>query len=49
MIKRVGAHATCVQGDAAVWPIQGLIKHFRPELERRMAECKGRETLEAAE
>jgi NADH-quinone oxidoreductase subunit F len=24
-------------GDAAAWPIQGLIKHFRPELEKRIA------------
>lgn len=23
-------------GDAAAWPIQGLIRHFRPELESRM-------------
>jgi tetratricopeptide (TPR) repeat protein len=25
-------------GDAAAWPIQGLIKHFRPEIERRINE-----------
>ena len=25
-------------GDAAAWPIQDLIKHFRPELERRIIE-----------
>jgi NADH:ubiquinone oxidoreductase subunit F (NADH-binding) len=25
-------------GDAAAWPIQGLIRHFRPELERRINE-----------
>jgi NADH-quinone oxidoreductase subunit F len=37
--------------DAAVWPIQGLIKHFRPEMERRIAERAGGsgEMLEAAE
>jgi NADH-quinone oxidoreductase subunit F len=23
-------------GDAAAWPIQGLIRHFRPEIERRI-------------
>ena len=27
----------CALGDAAAWPVQGLIRHFRPELERRMA------------
>jgi NADH-quinone oxidoreductase subunit F len=32
----------------AAWPIQGLVKHFRPELERRIAE-RGRTMLEAAE
>ena len=28
----------CGFGAAATWPIQGLIKHFRPELERRIAQ-----------
>jgi len=23
-------------GDAAAWPVQGLLRHFRPELERRI-------------
>ena len=27
-------------GDAAAWPIQGLIRHFRPELERRILDRK---------
>ena len=31
------------------WPIQGLIKYFRPEMERRIHEAKGGEMLEAAE
>jgi NADH-quinone oxidoreductase subunit F len=26
----------CALGDAAAWPVQGLIRHFRPELERRV-------------
>lgn len=25
-------------GEAFAWPLQGLIRHFRPELEKRMAE-----------
>ena len=29
-------------GDAAAWPVQGLIRHFRPELERRILERKNR-------
>jgi NADH-quinone oxidoreductase subunit F len=47
--KQVEGHTICALGDAAAWPIQGLIRHFRPELERRIAERKSREMLEAAE
>jgi NADH-quinone oxidoreductase subunit F len=36
--KEIEGHTICALGDAAAWPIQGLIRHFRPELERRMAE-----------
>ena len=30
-------HTICALGDAAAWPIQGLIRHFRPEIVRRIA------------
>jgi NADH-quinone oxidoreductase subunit F len=36
--KQIEGHTICALGDAAAWPIQGLIRHFRPELERRIAE-----------
>ena len=36
--KEIEGHTICALGDAAAWPIQGLIRHFRPELERRIAE-----------
>ncbi|MFL0670987.1 MAG: NADH-quinone oxidoreductase subunit NuoF [Erythrobacter sp.] len=36
--KQVEGHTICALGDAAAWPIQGLIRHFRPELERRIHE-----------
>ena len=36
--KEVEGHTICALGDAAAWPIQGLIRHFRPELERRIME-----------
>ena len=39
--KQVEGHTICALGDAAAWPIQGLIRHFRPELERRIAEREG--------
>ena len=48
--KQVEGHTICALGDAAAWPIQGLIRHFRPELERRIAEHNAQfEQLEAAE
>ncbi|MBW7848984.1 MAG: NADH-quinone oxidoreductase subunit NuoF [Rhodospirillales bacterium] len=36
--RQVEGHTICALGDAAAWPIQGLIRHFRPELERRIKE-----------
>ncbi len=38
--KQVEGHTICALGDAAAWPIQGLIRHFRPEIERRIEERK---------
>ena len=40
--RQVEGHTICALGDAAAWPIQGLIRHFRPELERRIHEYKAR-------
>jgi NADH-quinone oxidoreductase subunit F len=34
----VEGHTICALGDAAAWPIQGLIRHFRPEIEKRIAD-----------
>ncbi len=36
--SRIEGHTICALGDAAAWPIQGLFRHFRPEVERRMSE-----------
>ena len=47
--KQVEGHTICALGDAAAWPIQGLIKHFRPEMERRIVERQGGGMMEAAE
>ncbi|KEO87284.1 NADH dehydrogenase [Erythrobacter sp. JL475] len=46
--KQVEGHTICALGDAAAWPIQGLIRHFRPELERRIHEHNA-QFAEAAE
>ena len=34
--KQIEGHTICALGDAAAWPIQGLITHFRPEIETRI-------------
>ena len=35
--KQVEGHTICALGDAAAWPIQGLIRHFRDDIEERIA------------
>lgn len=35
--RQIEGHTICALGDAAAWPVQGLIKHFRGELEDRIA------------
>jgi NADH-quinone oxidoreductase subunit F len=34
--KQIEGHTICAHGDAAAWPIQGLMRHFRDEVEARM-------------
>jgi NADH-quinone oxidoreductase subunit F len=34
---QVEGHTICALGDAAAWPIQGLFRHFRPEVEARIS------------
>ncbi len=38
----IEGHTICALGDAAAWPVQGLIRHFRPEMERRIADYRAR-------
>jgi NADH-quinone oxidoreductase subunit F len=33
---QVEGHTICALGDAAAWPVQGLIRHFRGEIEKRI-------------
>ncbi len=40
--KQVEGHTICALGDAAAWPIQGLIRHFRPVMEERITAYKAR-------
>ncbi|KAI8375596.1 NADH dehydrogenase flavoprotein 1 [Choanephora cucurbitarum] len=36
LTKQIEGHTICALGDAAAWPVQGLINRFRPELEARL-------------
>ena len=52
--KQVEGHTICALGDAAAWPVQGLIRHFRPLIEERIDQYSHRADkdgalLEAAE
>jgi len=48
--KQVEGHTICALGDAAAWPVQGLIRHFRGEIEDRIkARRTGRASAVAAE
>ncbi|MGB0658904.1 MAG: NADH-quinone oxidoreductase subunit NuoF [Mangrovicoccus sp.] len=48
--KQVEGHTICALGDAAAWPIQGLIRHYRDEIEDRIkAKKAGRASAVAAE
>jgi NADH-quinone oxidoreductase subunit F len=46
---QIEGHTICALGDAAAWPVQGLIRHFRPELERRIAAYRAAPQPQAAE
>ena len=43
--KQIEGHTICALGDAAAWPIQGLVRHFRPEMERRILGIQGKNTV----
>ncbi len=36
--KQIEGHTICAFGDGAAWPVQGLLRHFRGEIERRIDE-----------
>jgi NADH-quinone oxidoreductase subunit F len=38
--REIEGHTICALGDAAAWPVQGLIRHFRPTMEERIAEYR---------
>ena len=44
--RQIEGHTICALGDAAAWPVQGLIAHFRPEIERRIDEYAANPDME---
>jgi NADH-quinone oxidoreductase subunit F len=40
--RRIEGHTICALADGGVWPVQGLIRHFRPLMEQRIAAYKAR-------
>jgi NADH-quinone oxidoreductase subunit F len=46
--KQIEGHTICALGDAAAWPIQGLITHFRPVIEARIDSYTARAEKDAA-
>ena len=36
VVGQIEGHTICALGDAAAWPVQGLIRHFRDEMEQRI-------------
>ena len=36
----IEGHTICALADGAMWPVQGLVRHFRPEMERRITEYR---------
>jgi NADH dehydrogenase (ubiquinone) flavoprotein 1 len=39
--RQIEGHTICALGDAAAWPVQGLIKNFQPMMEERIANPGG--------
>ncbi len=46
--RQIEGHTICALGDAAAWPIQGLIRHFRPVMEERIAAYKAGKSMPMA-
>ena len=44
---KVEGHTICALGDAAAWPVQGLIRHFRSEIEARIDRHQAAQRLAA--
>jgi NADH-quinone oxidoreductase subunit F len=45
---QIEGHTICALGDAAAWPVQGLIRHFRHEIERRIEQYSANPDFDGA-
>ena len=45
--RSIEGHTVCALGDAAAWPIQGLIKNFRSLIEERINNFNSKSTKAA--
>ncbi|MGB3624898.1 MAG: NADH-quinone oxidoreductase subunit NuoF [Henriciella sp.] len=43
--QQIEGHTICALGDAAAWPVQGLIRHFRHEIEDRITQYRAPRAL----
>ena len=48
LTKQIEGHTICALADGAAWPVQGLIRHFRPELEARFSEFQAKKEAAAS-
>jgi NADH-quinone oxidoreductase subunit F len=46
--KQIEGHTICALGDAAAWPVQGLIRNFRHVIEERIDAYTARSTSDGA-
>ena len=46
--RQIEGHTICALADGGVWPVQGLIRHFRPMMEDRIAAYKARHAMPMA-
>ena len=44
--SQVENHTICALGDAAAWPVQGLIRHFRDDIEKKIQDNLLRKSAE---
>jgi NADH-quinone oxidoreductase subunit F len=46
--RKIEGHTICALADGGVWPVQGLIRHYRPLMEERIAAYKAAHARPAA-